>query len=184
MPGTTGCSGGRNRKPAGLHVLQGTFQPSRHAGDAPEAPAGTPDARDLTGEARAEWNRMIVRLEAVGTLSTVDDAALRRYAKLHADTERLETEHTRLTRLSAKLMKTARPLEGMDLVTAIGEIIAVEKLRARLLPQLRQGSMALRQWLVELGMTPAARGRVKASTPAVATVDPKKGKYLRALATK
>lgn len=184
MPGTMGCSGGRNRKPAGLHVLQGTFQPSRYTGAAPEAPAGTPDARDLAGEARAEWDRMTARLEAVGTLSTIDDAALRRYAKLHAETESLEAERTRLARLSAKLTREARRLEGADLVTAIGEIVALEKLAARLSPQLRQGSMALRQWLVELGMTPAARGRIKASSPAAAAADPKKARYLHGLATK
>jgi phage terminase small subunit len=153
-------------------------------GDVPEAPAGAPDARDLTGEARKEWDRMVARLSAVGTLSTIDDAALRRYAKLHAETESLEAEHTRLARLSSRLTKEARRLEGADLVAAIGEIVALQKLGGRLLPQLRQGAMALRQWLVELGMTPAARGRVKASAPAAAADDPKKRRYLRALATK
>lgn len=183
MPGTR-ASGGRNRKSRQLHVLQGTFQPARSTGDAPKVPVGTPDARDLTGEARAEWDRMIVRLEAVGTLSTVDDAALRRYVLLHAQTEGIEAEHRRLARLSATLTKEARRLEGVELVTAIGEIVALEKLQARLLPQLRQGSMALRQWLVELGMTPSARTRVKASSPAAATMDPKKARYLHGLTQK
>lgn len=183
MPGVKGRSGGRNRKPAALHVLHGTFKPSRHAVVEAPAPAGTPAARDLAGEARAEWDRMVVRLEAVGTLSTVDDAALRRYVLLHAQTEGIEAEHARLTRLSAKLMKEARRLEGAELVAAIGEIVALEKLQARLLPQLRQGSMALRQWLVELGMTPSARTRVKAPGAAKApSVDPKKARYLSGLA--
>src|ERR1035437_8088493 len=127
MPGTKGRSGGRNRKPVKLHVLQGTFQPSRStSADAPEAPAGTPDARDLTGEARAEWDRMIVRLEAVGTLSTDDDAALRRYVLVHAQTEGIEVEHRRLVRFSATLTKEARRLDGVELVTAIDAIVLIE----------------------------------------------------------
>lgn len=182
MAGTK-SSGGRNRKSRALHVIQGTFQPSRHTSATDiEAPRGVPSARDLAGEARAEWDRMVERLTAIGTLSTIDDAALRRYALLHAETESLTAEHRRLGQLSAKLMKEARRLEGAELTAAIGGIVALEKLQARLLPQLRQGSMALRQWLVEFGLTPAARTRVKASSASATASDPKKARYLNGLA--
>lgn len=155
MPGVKGRSGGRNKKPLQLHVLQGSFNATRHATwePTPEPPAGLPDARGLRGEAKAEWDRMIKRLSAVGTLSLVDDAALRRYVRLHALAERLEASALRLH----------------------GEALR------KALTQVRQVSMALKAWLVEFGMTPASRVRVKASlTPARAatTVDPKRSKYL------
>ena len=176
-------SGGRNTKSAEMHVLQGTFRPARHGEDvSPDVPAGRPEPRDLTGEARAEWDRMVVRLEAVGTLSTIDDAALRRYCKLHAETEAIESDKARLERLSRRLTKETGRLEGADLVKAIAEVVSIEKLHARHLQQLRQGSMALRQWLVELGQTPAARTRVKPLSKSSAA-DPKKQRFLSALTT-
>jgi hypothetical protein len=41
---------------------------------------------------------------------------------------------------------------------------------------LRQGHMAIRQYLVEFGMTPSARTRVKLP-PAAPAVDPNKARY-------
>lgn len=185
MAGTKGRSGGRNRIPADVHLLRGTFDPSRHA-DAPptlDAPSGRPDARDLTGEARREFDRMCDRLDAIRILSVVDDAVLRRYALLHADTEALTAERRRLVRLSAKLTKAAGRLEGKELAAVVGQIVQLEKLAARQGAALRQGAQALRQWLVELGMTPSARTRVHAAPIAhvAPTVDAAKRKYLDAL---
>ena len=178
MPGTR-HSGGRNKKSASLHLLQGTFKATRHNhDDTVAAPRGTPDPRDLKGEAKAEWDRMVARLEASGTLSTVDDAALRRYAKLHAETESIEASNAELRRLSRKLTDEARRLEGAELVAATAHIVQLEKLRARNLQLLRQGAMAIRQWLVELGQTPAARTRVKpVGGTKQATADAKKARY-------
>jgi phage terminase small subunit len=182
MPATA-HSGGRNKKPASLHVLQGTFRGRRHdPGTAPDLPAGIPDPRDLSGEARAEFDRMVKRLTGCGTLTTVDDAALRLYALLHAQVDGIQAEHRRLGALSRRLMKALERLEGRDLVDATRELVQLEKLAARQLQQLRQGSMALRQWLVEFGMTPSARTRVT-TTPGtvVAAPDPKKARFLSGL---
>ena len=48
----------------------------RHAGgDAPDPPKGTPTPpKPLSGEAKAEWDRMVGRLTQNGTISIVDDA--------------------------------------------------------------------------------------------------------------
>jgi hypothetical protein len=46
-------------------------------------------------------------------------------------------------------------------VEAIANIVQLKKIEAKYPSLLRAGHMAIRQYLVELGMTPAARGRVK-----------------------
>jgi len=118
---------------------------------------------------------MVSRLEQSKTLTLVDDAALYQYAQLHAETERIITDTLELRRElernrkeSRALRKLAEKLEGRDLVEAIKTIVQLQKvmvdlrvLIAKDTQQLRQGHMALRQYLVEFGMTPAARGRVK-----------------------
>src|SRR4249920_972250 len=93
MPGVKGRSGGQNRKARQMHVLQGTFRPDRHGADNPDPPAGAPEVpAELTGEALAEWHRMVARLQVQETLSRVDDALLASYCHLHADTCRLQAD--------------------------------------------------------------------------------------------
>ena len=145
----------------------------------------------LIGPALEEWNRMVVRLDAAKTLSIVDDAALYQYCCLFAETEAIVvaqrstaslidalqaaiTGWTRLVdRLEAaeagkKLSEAAllqslidRGTYGTQIVGAIGQMVQLKKLEAKYPTQLRQGHMALRQMLVEFGMTPAARSRVQ-----------------------
>jgi phage terminase small subunit len=157
-------SGGHNRKATTLHVLQQTYKAYRHASrTTPAPPSGQPDKPEtLTGEAAAEWDRMVRRLEVMQTLSVVDDAALEQYCLLYAETDRLRSEDARLTRLRRSLMRAVTTLAGADRVAAVSNIVALEQLRARTLGQLRQGHMAIRQYLVEFGMTPSARTRVTA----------------------
>ena len=164
MPGTAN-SGGRNRKSAQTHVLLGTFQKCRHGdGEAPEPPVGKPEPpRPLKGEAKSEWARMVARLELSQTLSKVDDAALYQYVQLHAETESITADNTRVRSLSASLKKAIKNLDGMELVEAIDKIVSLQHIISNQVRQLRQGHMALRQYLVEFGMTPTARSRVKAN---------------------
>ncbi|HXH05866.1 MAG TPA: P27 family phage terminase small subunit [Vicinamibacterales bacterium] len=195
MPGTSN-SGGHNKKSTHLHVLQGTFRPSRH-GDhtTPEPPAGRPrPPRPLVGTARAEWDRMVERLEQAGTLSLVDDAALYQYVQLFAETEELREEcselrrdQRELRRLTLELRRTAGALRGRELQRAIGEIVKLQlalsdlrRLRASVTTKIRQGRMALRQYLVEFGMTPSARGRVKLPKPATPAIDPVRARFFGA----
>lgn len=156
-------SGGRNKRPASLHILTGTFRPDRHAGDAtPEPPVGTPTTpKALSREAKAEWDRMVHRLTTAKTLTIVDDAALYQYCELFAETEQIKIDHVKTRQLSAKLMKAIKDLQGAELVEAVGRIVSLQGILARHSQQLRQGHMAIRQYLVEFGMTPSARTRVK-----------------------
>lgn len=172
MAGVRGRSGGRNKKPARLHILQGTFQPSRHQGPDVEAPGGVPTMpKGLPTAARREWHRLVDRLSAMGTLSRVDDLVLEQYCRLAADAGRLQAD--------AEIL----PRTWFEKVSVDGA--GAEHIEPKLHPvfaQLRQYRLALRVLLVELGLTPLARNRVKASTPAAATVDPKKARFLNALA--
>jgi P27 family predicted phage terminase small subunit len=93
---------------------------------------------------------MIRRLETSKTLSTVDDAALYAYCRLFADAERLQRSVETLS----------SPFYDKVSVDGAG----VEHTEPKVHPgfaQLRSYRQALRQFLVEFGLTPAARSRVK-----------------------
>lgn len=148
-----------------MHVLQGTFRKDRHADHVtPEPPSGRPQPpKALRPEERREWDRMIARLEQSKVLSVVDDAVLYQYVMLFFETDGIRTEQAELSKLSAELKKAVRKLDGSDLVAAVGEIVKLQQIMAKQRTQLRQGHMAIRQYLVEFGLTPAARTRVKLS---------------------
>jgi len=157
-------SGGRNAKDQAQHKATGTFRGDRHDGsEAPDPPKGRPEAPKSLKDpvARAEWERMVDRMEQSKTLTLVDDAALYQYAQLHAETERIMTDNADIRKLSNDLKKSVRKLDGQELVSAIEQIVSLQSVLARHTQQLRQGHMALRQYLVEFGMTPSARTRVK-----------------------
>ncbi len=163
MAGTSN-SGGRNAKDRRLHVLQGTFRPDRHGDQVtPDPPKGKPTPPKQLGKvARAEWDRMVTRLETAGTLTVVDDAALFQYVQLFAETEEIKVDNANYRKLSIELKKMAgEKLDGHQLVEAIGRIVELQQIIAKTTTQLRQGHMAIRQYLVEFGMTPSARSRVK-----------------------
>lgn len=150
MPGT-GNSGGRNRKSAASHELSGTLRRGRHPFTSPSPPTGAPVAPSaLTGEGLAEWGRMVDRLEKSKTLSLVDDGALYQYCQLFSASERLQVAVDALD----------SPFYEKTSVDGAG----VEHHEPKVHPgfaQLRSYRQALRQFLVEFGLTPAARSRVK-----------------------
>ena len=163
MPGVKGRSGGHNAKTPEAHRLAGSFKSERHSGyQGPKVVKGTPTApKPLEAEAKAEWDRMVARLEVSGTVSTVDDAALFQYCRLFEETELIghakESNQVAIDRAEENL----GDFEGEDFLKLIGEITQLRKLDAKFTDQLRAGRMALRQYLVEFGLTPASRGRVK-----------------------
>ena len=65
MAGVKGRSGGQNAKTVEDHKLGGTFRGHRHAGVInPDPPKGVPQPpKALSGDAAAEWDRMITRLQ-------------------------------------------------------------------------------------------------------------------------
>jgi hypothetical protein len=109
---------------------------------------------------------MVNRLKSTRSLTSVDDAVLYQYVCLFVEVEEQKAESTRLDRLSRNLeeLVTAK-LEGQARLDALDKIRSLRNLKWRAAVNLRQGRLALRQYLVEFGMTPGSRTRVKASPP-------------------
>lgn len=184
MAGTK-SSGGRNAKSRTTHLVQGTFRQHRHDKLAtPALPKGKPiPPKALSAVARAEWRRMVARLEQLQTGSRVDDAALYQYVCLFAETEGILGSKrdnallikTLLATIHALVEAAATDRDGVqervvDIESAVAQIVELKKLEAKHTTQQRQGHMAIRQYLVEFGMTPAARTRVTAQPDEAHTV--------------
>ena len=156
-------SGGRNAVSPQMHIVRGTHRQDRHGShETPEPPRGTPEPMvALEGLALEEWERMVDRLAQTGALSKVDDASIFQYARLFAETEDLARQKEEAAASVDILEENIGGLKGPDLVAAFQEISKMRRLVANYSAQVRSGRMAIRQYLVEFGMTPAARTRVK-----------------------
>lgn len=163
MPGVKGRSGGRNAKTTAEHRLAGTFQKVRHAGIRnPEPPQGMPvPPKELEGDAADEWARMLDRLAQSRTLSKVDDGALYQYCRMFAETEQLAVKQIEVGGSLMILEQSLGDFKGPELVAAFQELTKLRRLESQYTTQIRQGRMGLRVYLVEFGLTPASRGRVK-----------------------
>jgi P27 family predicted phage terminase small subunit len=98
----------------------------------------------LHREAKREWRRIVPHLEQLGLLTQVDRAALAAYCQLYArwwEAERAIREHG-LTQETESGYVTQRPEVGIA-NTALTQ---------------------MRRYLVEFGLTPAARTRIDAPT--------------------
>lgn len=162
MPGVKGRSGGRNAKTRAQHDVEGTTRLDRHAHENPQPPQGAPPVPEgLAGVALEEWGRMLGRLSQSQTLSVVDDGALFQYCRMFAETEAIALSQLETAGSVEILEDNLAKIEKADLVAVFQEITKLRQLEARYTTQVRQGRMALRAYLVEFGLTPAARSRVK-----------------------
>ena len=163
MAGVPGRSGGRNAKTRQQHELEGTLNATRHKDLAtPDVPNGVPDVpAGLEGLALDEWHRMIARLQACRTLAKVDDAVLFQYCRMFAETEAIAVTQAETNASVQVLEENLAGIEKDQVVSVFQEITKLRQLEARYTTQVRQGRVALRAYLVEFGMTPAARSRVR-----------------------
>ena len=156
---------GRRGNTTQAHIVKGTFRKDRHGEQVtPEAPKGRPKRpKRLQADAMAaqEWARMVARLEELGTLTVVDDAALYQYCRLFAETEQHAVTQAEVSASVQILEENIGDLKGADQMAAFQEIAKMRKLAASYATQIRSGRMGIRQWLVEFGLTPSARSRVK-----------------------
>ena len=110
--------------------------------------------KDLTGEARAEWRRIVPELLAAGLLSKLDRGILIRYCQTWADWVELDTA----LQASSKLVRGART----------GDVIRSPLWRMR-----NEADTILLELGRQLGLTPVSRIRagVKHEPPAVQEQD-------------
>jgi hypothetical protein len=104
---------------------------------------------------------MMVRLQQSQSLFLVDDAAVYQYCQLYAETEQIAIDQDHLELAVERLEEKLDGFQGEDFLRLIQELTNQRKLIAKCTDQLRAGRMALRQYLVEFGLTPASRGRIK-----------------------
>lgn len=138
---------GRKPKPTAIRVLEGNPGKRRWNAAEPVPPEGCPDCPDhLSEDARLEWDRVAYALHAMGVLTVVDRAALAAYCQAYG----------RWVEAERKLQLTP----------------ALIKLPSGYIQQSPWMSIANKQlevmgrYMTELGMTPAARSRVEAVSPA------------------
>jgi P27 family predicted phage terminase small subunit len=134
---------GRKPKPTMLKVLDGN--PGRRPLNErePAAPQGVPACPDwLSDEAKAEWKRVIPELQMMGLLSTADRAALAAYCTAWA-----------------------RWVEAEAMVRKFGPIVkSPEKgfpMKSPYLSIADQALETMRKLMVEFGLTPSSRSRIK-----------------------
>lgn len=162
MPGT-GASGGRNAVSRRTLAARGTKRKDRHDDfETPEPSKGRPEPPfALTKEALEEWDRMLGRLDDCGSLAKVDDMAVYQYCRLVMETEGLLDRQERVENSLQILEGSLGDVEADDKISLLREIGKMTQLAAGFDNKIRQGRMAVRQYLVEFGLTPAARSRVK-----------------------
>lgn len=137
---------GRPAKPTALKELSGN--PGKRGLNKREAKPALkvpPCPKHLQGEARKEWNRITKQLLALGLLTEVDRAALAAYCQCWARWVQAEDEMRKEDHKMVTLTDSGYPV---------------------LTPWIGVANNAMKQmlrYLVEFGMTPAARSKV---TPA------------------
>jgi P27 family predicted phage terminase small subunit len=132
---------GRKPTPAAVRKLSGNPGKRPLPAEIP-VPAGLPHCPEhLTPEARAEWDRMIRELDAAGIITVLDRSALALYC----------TAWGRWVTAEKALKK-----KGPIITTKAGNIIQNPALSIA-----NQAMTQMQRMLVEFGLTPSSRARVK-----------------------
>ena len=140
---------GRKRKPSSLHVLHGTDRPDRMNWEEPNpaSPDSFPDPPDFLDEvAKEEWSRMGKELFDTGLFTSIDSTALAAYCVAYSQW----TENIRKVTKFGTVFKTPNGYPAQS-------------------PYLSMANKAFEQMtkmLIEFGMTPSARARVKTAISA------------------
>jgi P27 family predicted phage terminase small subunit len=125
----------------------------------------------LAGEARAEWDRIVPDLDAAGQLAVTDRAALVAYCLAWAE----------LVWATTKVEEEGRLVEEPQ-QTAKGELLG-SKLKAHPAVRLQRDAFhRVKVFLVEFGLSPAARRRVGGSSAAAETQTGQPGNPFAAIA--
>ncbi len=151
---------GRKPKPSGLKLVTGTDRADRANPDEPQPQPARPEPPGhLNAEARAEWDRICVRLCALGILSQIDRAALAAYCQAYGRWVQAEGA---LDLMAARDTVT----HGLMIKTQGGN--AIQK---PLVGTANKAMADMMRYAAEFDMTPSARTRIRAEG-ATAASDP------------
>ena len=141
---------GRKPLPTALHILQGTYRADRHGGT-PEIAVEIPKPpRDLDKRARAAWRYYAPLLAEMRTIGLADREALACYCAAVSRRERAEEELAK----TAPLVKSPSGYPVQNPWLAIANKAMEQMLK----------------WGQELGLSPAARTRIKVAPKAAPPV--------------
>lgn len=134
---------GRKPKPTSLKVLDGNPGKRPLNDREPEAPQGMPESPDwLDDEAKAEWDRIVPDLREMGLLSRVDRPALAAYCTAWSRWVHAEEQVRKLGPI-VKSPEKGFPMKSPFLTVA------------------DQAMEAMRKFMVEFGLTPSSRSRIR-----------------------
>jgi P27 family predicted phage terminase small subunit len=134
---------GRKPKPTTLKLLAGNPGHRPLNDSEPQAPEGIPDCPDFLDDvAKSEWSRVCEDLQRMGVLSTVDRPSIAAYCVTYSrwvEAERHVKQHGLIVKSPTKGIPMPNPFLWVA-TSAMAE---------------------LRKWLVEFGLTPSSRSRIK-----------------------
>lgn len=152
---------GRRPKPTALKKLQGNPGKRKLNAAEPKPQPGDPTVpKGLSPAAAAEWKSILPELRQLGVLSKIDGKALAAYC--HAFARWMEAE-VEIRRLGIVVME---PIFS-------GERFLGCKYKKNPAVTISEGAMKImKAFLVEFGMTPSSRSRVRIEKPAAGDEDP------------
>jgi P27 family predicted phage terminase small subunit len=145
---------GRKPQPTQLKVLRGNpgRRPLNRAEPAPAPALSLAPPAWLEGEAVTEWHRLAPVLHRLGLLTEIDGDALASYCQTWA----------RWREAEAAIRKYGMVLKGKNGFPVISPYVAVAN----------RAMAHMKALLIEFGMTPSSRTRVKTDTGAAPEADP------------
>jgi len=137
------------KKPTKLKILQGTARKDRMIENEPDPENKTPSPPGHLNEtAVVEWRRISAELFNLGLLSEIDRSALAGYCEAYS----LWVE---ACEFRSERSKTDEIYHGMMEMTANGNVI-----QSPIIGIINQTRKAMKDFLIEFGMTPSSRSRV------------------------
>ena len=146
---------GRRPLPTAVKKLRGNAGKQKLNDAEPKPPQGDPEMPpDLPKAAAAEWKRIIPELRMLGVLSTIDRAALAAYCHAFARWFQAEREVKRYG------------ITVREPILHLGARTAYVRIKKNPAVTISEGAMKLmKAFLVEFGMTPSSRSRVRIAPP-------------------
>jgi P27 family predicted phage terminase small subunit len=145
---------GRRPLPTAVKKLRGNPGKRKPNNAEPSAPAGVPPMPKLSAEAAREWKRIVPELLKLGVLTVVDGKALAGYC--HAFARWQEAEKA----VSKFGLIIQEPILLVDEPTGYVRIK-----RNPAAAESREAMKTMKSFLVEFGLTPASRSRIRIEKP-------------------